>query len=81
MTQEWFRAATAANYSGVSNRTLRSWLNQGLRHSRVSRGTVLVKREWLDEFLTKFECQTNRVDEIVDDVMADLGTRKRGRQS
>ncbi|MBF0497142.1 MAG: hypothetical protein HQK58_11310 [Deltaproteobacteria bacterium] len=81
MTSEWMRAAAAANYSGVSIRTLRGWLAQGLRHSRVSRGTVLVKREWLDEYLAKFEHQTNRVNEIVDNVMAGMTGRKRGRTS
>ncbi|MBF0507723.1 MAG: excisionase family DNA-binding protein [Deltaproteobacteria bacterium] len=76
MTKEWFRAKEAAAYSGVSSRTLRGWLAKGLRHSRVSRGTVLIKREWIDEYLGNFEHQTHRVNEIVEDVLSKMTGRR-----
>lgn len=55
----WFRIKAGAKYAGVSERTLRSWLKTGLRHSRLPTGTILVKREWLDEFLEHYEYDTD----------------------
>jgi excisionase family DNA binding protein len=62
----------AANYAGVSERSFRDWLKDGLRHSRLSTGTILVAYAAIDEYLERFEVRTNKVDNIVDEVMQEL---------
>jgi len=63
---------SAARFAGVSERTLRSWLKQNLRHSRLPTGTVLIKEEWIDEWLEKFSTKENQVDEIVKSLTSNL---------
>ena len=47
----WAKVKVAARYAGVSERTFRQWLKDGLKHSRLRSGTILVKYEWIDEYL------------------------------
>lgn len=69
----WARIKTIAAYVGVSERTVRSWLKQGLRHSRV-KGTVLIKFAWADEFIEGFAGDISRVDRIVEEVTSEVRT-------
>jgi hypothetical protein len=62
----------AAKYAGVSERSFRDWLKDGLRHSRLSTGTILVAYAAIDEYLERFEVSRNHVDDIVDEVMQEL---------
>jgi excisionase family DNA binding protein len=55
----WAKVKDAAKYAGVSVRTLRDWLKDGLRHSRV-RGTILISYTALDEYLRGFEVRDNQ---------------------
>ena len=71
-TRGWAKVKDAANYAGVSVRTLRDWLKNGLRHSRVSAGMILVSYAAIDKYLVDFEVNENRVDEIVDEVLEGL---------
>lgn len=65
----WFGVKTAAKHAGVSTRTLRMWIDEyGLKYSRV-RGRILIKAEYLDDFLEAFTEDRKRVDEIVDQVL------------
>ena len=68
--QGWFKAKSAAKYCGVGERTVRAWLKEdGLRSSRV-RGTILIKREWLDEFIEQHEVgRRNDLESIVDEIV------------
>ena len=68
----WLKVKHAAQYAGISPRTLRDWLKQGLKHSRMPSGTVLIKTESIDEFIQRFEINENQVDRIVDDVLCNL---------
>lgn len=68
----WFKIKTAAKYADVSERTLRSWLKAGLRHSRLKTGTILIFREWLDEYLISFACQDTEVEKIAEAVCKEL---------
>jgi predicted site-specific integrase-resolvase len=68
----WAKVKDAAKYAGVSVRTLRDWLKDGLRHSRLSTGTILVAYAAIDEYLVGFEVNENQVDDIVDEVMQEL---------
>jgi len=71
-TRGWAKVKEAAKYAGVSVRTLRDWLKNGLRHSRVSAGMILVSYAAIDEYLVGFEVNDNHVDAIVDEVMQEL---------
>jgi len=69
--QGWLRLKQAAKYCNISERLLHDWLKGGLRSAKV-RGCLLIKVDWLDEFIQKFEVQDNKgkdVDEIVNEVM------------
>lgn len=72
----WASIKTAAVYADVSPRTVRSWLKEGLKHSRLPSGTIRIKLEDLDEFLSQYAVDGNearaRVDGIVEEVMRGL---------
>jgi hypothetical protein len=72
MQQGWLKIKQAARYSGLSERTIRGLLKQGLRHSRLASGTVLLKIEWIDAFFLQFEVRANEADRIVEAVMKGL---------
>jgi len=76
MIPSWLTIRAASEYCCVSPNTVRSWLRDGLCHSRVSRGLILIQREDIDEFLRGFmedsETHQKQVDAIVGDVMRGL---------
>lgn len=72
-TRGWAKVKEAARYAGVSVRTFRDWLKNGLRHSRVrGTGTILISYSAIDAYLVGFEVRTDQVDEIVYEVMKEL---------
>ena len=71
-TRGYAKVKKAAKYAGVSERTFRDWLKDGLRHSRLSTGTILVAYASIDDYLASFEASRNQVDDIVDAVMQEL---------
>ena len=66
----WFRPAEGAAYVGVSVKTFYTWLDHGLKWSRVG-GCRLIKRENLDAYIEGFENRAD-VDQIVDDVLEEM---------
>ncbi len=69
----WGKIGPAATYAGVSEGTLRKdWLKNGLKHVRLPSGTVLIKYEWVDQFLEKFANHNDLVDTVVKDVLKDM---------
>ena len=65
----WAKIKPAAQYAGISERTLRQWLKEGLRHTRLKTGTVLIKYTWVDEFLEQFEVGSeSEVERIVNSI-------------
>ncbi len=68
----WLKPTPAAEYCGVCVRTFRPWLKKGLRHIRLPSGSILIKKEWIDDFLVSFEIVENRVDDLVDDIIGEL---------
>ena len=68
----WAKVKVAAKYAGVSERTLRNWLKDGLKFSRLNSGTVLVRYDDIDDFLNSFAVSKSKVDEIVDSVFKDI---------
>lgn len=75
MNQGWLKTKNAARYADVSERTFRDWLKSGLKHTKY-RGSIRVKPEWIDEFLTGYEVEHNQVDEIVDGVLKEFFMKK-----
>ena len=68
----WSKIKSAAKYAGISERTMRNWLKDGLKHSRLPSGTVLIKYGWIDEYLEAFAAKEDQVDKIVTETMRDL---------
>lgn len=68
----WGKIKDAARHAGVSERTVEDWIKQGLKLSRLPTGLRLFKYEWIDEYLEKYMASSNRVDEVVDEIMAGM---------
>lgn len=65
----WAKIKKAAEYTGISERTMRDWLKDGLKHSRLPSGTVLIKYEWIDAYLEAFAAKEDQVDKIVNETL------------
>ncbi len=73
-TPGWLRVRSAARYADVSTRTIYTWFKMGLKHSKV-RGIMLVKTEWLDKWLERFQVDQDKKAEtngLVNDVIKGL---------
>ena len=68
----WGKIKDAAKYAGISERTFEDWIKQGLKVSRLPSGLRLIKYKWIDDFLGKYMVSSNRVDEVVDKIMAGM---------
>ena len=68
----WLTVKQASIYSGYSERSIRHFLKQGLWHVRPSSRKILIKRDWMDEFLERYEVREDQVDRIVEDVVRGL---------
>jgi len=68
----WSKIKSAAKYAGISERTMRNWLKDGLKHSRLPSGTVLIKYAWVDEYLEAFAAKEDQVDKIVNETLRDF---------
>ena len=79
MNPGWAKVKEAACYAGVSPRTFRKWLKEGLKCARLPTGTVLVKLTWVDAYLEKYSDETNAVNEIVDAAIKDFKNKRRKR--
>jgi hypothetical protein len=72
MVPGWAKIKPAAGYAGVKERTLRSWLREGLKHSRLPSGTILIKYAWIDEYLERFQAKENLADSLVNQTLKEL---------
>lgn len=55
----WFKIPAAAEYMGLSPRSVRPMLKQGLKHSKLPSGTILMSIKWIDEYLESFQISEN----------------------
>lgn len=55
--QKWGKIPQAAQYAGISVRTMRRWLENGLAHIRMDTGTILIKFEQVDRYLANYSVQ------------------------
>ena len=70
--QGWCKPKKGAEYADVCIRTFRSWLKNGLKHSRLGPNSVLVKYKHIDEYLEQFEENDNKIDQIVNSVLKEI---------
>ena len=68
----WASVKKAAKYADISERTLRDWLKEGLKHSRLNAKTIRIRYVDIDEFLEQFQVDDHLVDNLVDSVMRDF---------
>ncbi|MBI9084471.1 MAG: hypothetical protein JEZ11_12795 [Desulfobacterales bacterium] len=59
----------------MSERTLRDWLKEGLRHAKLPSGMIRVRYDAMDAFLEQFADSQNQVDKVVDVLFKELTTR------
>jgi len=71
MSKGWGRVRDVAEYTGLSDRTVRSWLKMGLPHSKVG-GAILVEFRQLDLWLRSFAVDGNKVDTMVAEFLKDF---------
>ena len=71
-TQSWGGMKDSCRYCGRSERTFRGWLTEGLVHSRLPSGRILVKFSDIDKFLKLFEITKNDVDAGVDAMLRSM---------
>ena len=73
-TRGYAKVKEAARYAGVSPRTLRKFLRQGLKHARLPTGTILIRYGWIDEFLERFEVEDgqDRVNDLVEEITREM---------
>ena len=69
MDKGWMKVKNAAKYVDMGERTVREWLKQGLPFAKLRSGTVLIKRQWLDDYLSTFKTNDNEAERIVKEVM------------
>jgi len=70
---QWLKIKPGAQHGGVSPRTFEAWLKSGLRYIVLPSGLRLTKASWIDDFLQQYEATENRIDQVVADVLKDLG--------
>jgi len=68
----WAKVKDGYQYAGVKEKCFRSWLKEGLKHSRLPSGRILVKFSAIDEFLNKFEISESELDKAVNDILKDF---------
>ena len=76
MRKGWAKVRKAAQYAGISERTLWTWASQGMPYAKIN-GTALFNYEDLDAYIRKHTVNRNEVKEIVKDVLKNLSEGKR----
>ena len=72
----WLKVADAAKYSGVSVRTFRDWLKDGLERVKLPSGTILIKPASIDAYLEQFKVSdATDISRVVDDLVAEVMSR------
>jgi hypothetical protein len=67
----WCKPSTGADYADVSLKQFRSWLRNGLEHSQLPNGRILVKYSAIDRYLEQFGVR-NEVKQLAEQLVEDL---------
>ena len=73
MTTGFAKVKGAARFAGISERTMRTWIKQGLKHYRLPSGTILIAYGDVDDFINKFAVTEYQADQVVNAVLNELG--------
>jgi excisionase family DNA binding protein len=68
----WASVKKAAQYADVSVRTMRDWLKEGLKHSRLPSGTIRIRYSDVNEYLEQFQVNEHAIDAMVDEVLKEF---------
>jgi excisionase family DNA binding protein len=68
----WVKISGGAKYAGVSVKTFRAWIRDGLPITKPPRGTCLVNFEDIDAYLKRYTKSKQQVDDLVDTIMKGL---------
>jgi len=72
----WAKVKLAARYAGVSERTFRDWLKNGLQYSQLPSGTILLSYRAIDEFLARYEVngktESQKIERLTNEILKDL---------
>lgn len=68
----WAKIPEAARYAGMKPRSFREWLREGLKHSRLPSGTILIRYSDIDSFLEKFRVNEDQVESLVAATLKEL---------
>ena len=71
----WRKVKEAAAYAGISPRTLRDWLKQGLEHSRMPSGTILIHRDQIDKFISRYKATEKKAQKIASEFLKGLTSK------
>jgi excisionase family DNA binding protein len=63
--KRWLSVKSAATYADISVRTMRDWLKEGLKFSRLPTGTIRIKQSDVDKYLESYAVNENAVDAMV----------------
>jgi hypothetical protein len=70
----WGKIPQAAAYCGVSPNTIRSWMKDSLKYTRLPSGMVLIRFADIDEYFNQFQVdEKGRLDKMVTEIMKGLG--------
>ena len=67
----WCKPSQGAKYAGISLMVFRGWLRNGLEHSQLPNGRILVRYEAIDRYLEQFRVQ-NAAKEVAEQLTEDL---------
>jgi excisionase family DNA binding protein len=68
----WGTISQAAQYAGVSSRTLSQWLKKNLPHARLNHKSILIKYSDIDIWLNQFKHRAHKVEEAIEDLLKDF---------
>ena len=68
----WAKVKDGYRYAGVGEKTFRGWLREGLRHSRLPSGRILILYSDIDEYLKRFAVSESEIDKQVNEILKDF---------
>jgi len=73
LQQGFMSLETAANWCDVSRKTMKRWIQKGLRvYSEGPRSKILVRPCDIEAFLTKRQAPKSSLDDLVESVLGEL---------
>ena len=71
-SQGWAKVNKTATHIGMSPRSVRKLLRQGLPYSRLPSGVILISLDQADEYIKKFQVVNDELDSVVNDVIKSI---------